>query len=1299
MGNSNFSGQFFWGFFRSNGIKIVSLFCHMLNKLFITTIIVVISINRGQSQSPASRVEKKIKWNLNQTFPEPVTNTFSIASHRFGTTILPSISSNFPTSTKVDIIFSDFEYESLSGFNTFKATKLKNLKGTIDPVTYHTMEGNKGFTGYYICPYKEVNGNYFILKSYKYTLKEGKPFSNGANAVGMKRVTSGSALATGQWFKFSVSQDGMYKIDASMLSAAGINLSAIDPRTIKIYGHQGGMLSEVNADFRNDDIPQNAIAVIGENDGKFNNSDFVLFYAQSPHKWNYEPARNRFVHKVNIYSDKTFFFLTFGGVNGLRMGTNGNGSNLTPDASFNWFDYFIFHEDEKENICNEGRIVMGERFDQNLIYSFNHNLPNITSNRSLNIYYYAGSTAAVNSELVLKINNNTASSINFNAYIPNYDCFDGKVGSGSVNITNPSAELSFSYNRPNTSSKAWLDYYELHCSRKLTFSEGFMTFQNIQSATATVAEYRLSNLPSSYQLFDVSDPLNVKIQEVFSDNSEYVFRGQPGGLVRRYVLNDGNTLSPVYEGTVANQNLHATGIIQFIIVSPPEFLDASNKLAEFHRTRDNLATLVVTPQQIYNEFSSGSQDISAIRDFFKHVYYSNTNPVNQLRYAMFMGDASFDYKDKIPNNSNFVPTYESEPNWDINTTYFCSDDFFGFLDPLDGQWAGNQKLEIPVNRLPVASAIEAMSMVDKIINYKNAASFGDWKNFVTLCADDADAGWEKDFVYDFEDIYTNIDTTFKNLNVRKVYIDAYRQQNLGSSQRYPEAQEAIKKEFEKGTLIFNYIGHGGEEYLATEKVIDIPLINSLKNINNLTVFFTATCEFSRYDDGKRKSAGEFVITNPNGGAIAMFTTVRVVYAYANTILTKYFWSDCAFTKIGGRWPTLGEVYKKLKNRNDQSENDWNFTLFADPALTMNYPENVVIIDSINQTAVKNQKDTIKALSKVKFSGHLEDLQGQKLTGFNGSILPTVYDKPTVFNTLSNDLPGQPIPFSLYSSILYKGENSVVNGLYSFSFVVPKDINYNYGFGKISMYAKNGTTDANGYFTDLVVGGASENAAKDVNGPKLELFVDDYSFVNGGLTDNTPLLLAKVFDENGVNTSGNGIGRDIVAIIDKGTSSEKRYVLNTFYQAELNSYTTGELAYQLEYLPDGNHTYTLKVWDVYNNSSEATINFIIRNKNEVVISNPMNFPNPFSKYTTFSFSHNMAGENLNIRISIISMSGQIVKEINTHLENSPGGVIEVEWDTEDNQNVRLASGIYFYRITVSTDDGRKTDKVEKLVILN
>jgi hypothetical protein len=1273
----------------------------MCKKIVSACIIVFLSLNTLWSQNVALQGTKKVNWNLNPSLKEPLCTDFSLANHKFGTALLPAFSLDFPTATKANITFSDFEYEVLNGFNTYRSVNLKQLKGSIEPSVFHTFEGNKGLSGFYICPFKEVNGTVYILKSFKYSIQDaGAAFVTGYNTMNKKRAASSSVLSSGQWMKFSVTQDGLYKIDASALSSAGFNLNSIDPKTIKLYGHQGDMLPEANAAFRYDDLPENAIQVIANNDNKFDDGEYILFYAQSPNKWKYVPAEGRFVHSVNIYSDKTFFFLTYGGSPGLRMQTNPNGSSLVADATYNWFDYMLFHDDDKENICNEGRVIMGEKFDQTLVYNFNHQIPNITTNKPLDVYFFAGALAPSNSALSMRVNNAPAVTSNFGIFVE-HDCYDSgnDIVKSSQTASGSSVDISFVYNKPNTASKAWLDYYELHCSRRLIFNEGFMPFQNTLSATANVAEYRLSGLPSSYQLFDVSDPVNVRIQDAFTDNGEFVFRAQPLGQVKRYVMNDGNVMTPNFEGTVTNQNLHATGVVQFIIISHPDFMDAANKLADFHRTRDNLAVLVVTPQQIYNEFSSGSQDISAIRDYLRHVYYSNTNPANQLRYAMLMGDASYDYKDKVKNNNNFVPTYEAEPKWGMNSSYFCSDDYYGYLDPGDGVWDDKQKLEIPVNRLPVASPSEAMGLVNKIIHYKDRASLGDWRTFVSFCADDADDIWEKIFVTDFEDIYRDIDTTYKNLNVRKVYLDAFKQQNLGGSQRYPEAQEAIKKEFEKGTLIFNYIGHGGEEYLAHEKVIDIPMINSLSNIDNLPVFFTATCEFSRYDDAKRKSAGEYVITNPNGGAVAMFTTVRVVGAYDNALLTKYFWSNCAFVKIGGKWPTLGEVYKNLKNRSDASDNDWNFTLFADPAITMDYPEHIIIIDSINQSGINNQADTIKALSKVKFSGHIENIQGQRMPDFNGSILPTVYDKQSVFNTLSNDLLNQPIPFSLYSSILYRGENSVTNGLYSFSFVVPKDINYNYGFGKISMYAKNGITDANGHYNGLVIGGSADNAAKDVTGPQLELFVDDYSFVSGGLTDNSPLLLARIYDENGVNTSGNGIGRDIVAIIDKGTANEKKYILNTFYQAKLNSYTTGDLRYQIEWLPEGTHTYTLKVWDVYNNSSEATIDFVIRSNEDLRIEHLLNYPNPFSTNTTFHFDHNRAGENLDIVITIMTISGKVLKTIEQSVLSASGHVSEIQWNGRDDYEDKPSKGVYIYRIVVTTEDGKKAEKVEKLVILN
>lgn len=1260
-------------------------------------------LNTTSGQSVASDVQKNVSWGAASASLSPYALNFGVADFSFNGQVLPAISENVITADRAQIVFSDLVYEPLSGYQDYIQKHLKSLKGSPDPVVQHTLEGNIIRTVFHLCPFKEENKQYFRLLSFKYKVLPGKPFSTSAEpGSSSKRAASNSVLSTGNWLKFSVTKDGFYKIDAAMLSANGVNLSSLDPRTLKLYTHQGGMLPEANSAFRYDDLPENAIQVIGESDGKMDNGDYILFYAQSPHKWKYNNALQRYVHETNIYSDKTFVFVTFGGTAGKRMSAKPDGNGLTANASYNWFDYLEIHEEELENICHEGRIVLGEKFDQKLVYNFTHSLPNISNNKMLQVYYAAGALATVNSNLVVKMNGVTTDVLDLPGLFNAEECFMENSSKAEISPLTP-LNLSFSYAQPNSGSKAWLDYYEIQCARDLKYSESFMPFRNIASASASVAEFRLSGLPSSYMLMDVSDPVNPALQYVFTDNGEWVFRYNTGGLIRQYALGDGNLSVPVFEGLVANQNLHATGVTQFIIVTHPEMASAANRLADWHRTRDNMSVKVVTPQEIYNEFSSGSQDISALRDYFRHVYYSNTNPVNQLKYVMFFGDASYDYKDKVANNTNFVPVYESEPKWNlpaIFTGYYCSDDFYGFLDSTDGSWSNTQFMEIAVSRLPVVSEAEANQMVDKIMAYKDKASFGEWRTFVSFCADDVDAGWETEFVSDFEGLYDGINNDYPNVNVRKVYLDAFKQQNLGGSQRYPEAQQAIKKEFEQGTLVFNYIGHGGEEYLATEKVLDIPLITSMNNIHSLPVFFTATCEFSRYDDAKRKSAGEYVITQPSGGAVAMFTTTRVVNSFDNFQLTKYFWESSVYTKTGNKWPTLGDVYKRLKNWPGANSNDRRFTLFADPALVMNYPEYVVKIDSFNSTSLQTGKDTLKALSKVTFKGHLEDLSGSLLSGFNGVVKPIVYDKPSLFKTLNNDnVPGAELPFELYSNVLYKGQSSVNAGKYEFSFVVPKDINYTFGYGRISMYADDQITDAWGNYKGMIVGGASSTAATDVTGPELELFVDDYSFVIGGLSDNTPLLLARVYDENGISTSGIGIGRDIVAIIDKGTVNEKRFVLNSFYTAKLNSYTTGDIRYQLEGLSDGKHTYTLKVWDVYNNSNEATIEFVVKNNDDLKLDHVLNYPNPFSSNTVFHFDHNHAGENLKVVVTILTVSGKVIKSIEENITNAPGHVAEISWNGKDEFEDRLSKGVYIYKMSVTTEDGKKAEKVEKLVILN
>ncbi len=1273
----------------------------MLKSSSLFLLIGLFYLNTINAQNVASTNQIILNWDFVTNLKEPRLNQSGLEFYQFNQVRLPAFTQSFLTNNRSKVEFFDLEYINLEKFQEFKNTYLSKFNDLFQPKILYTYEGANLYTVIKVPVFKKINNQIQYLKSFKYKLIAGEPVVN--SFASSKRTSNNSVLSTGKWFKFSVTKDGFYKLSKQQLTQAGINLAGINPKTIKLFGHHGGMLTEYNKLSTYDDIPENAIQIVGEEDGSFDDNDYIIFYAQSPHKWKYEPSLSRFKHELNVYSDQSFFFLTYGGLDGKRITLKSDGNNLTPDITFNWYDYYTFHDEEKENICNEGRIYLGERFDQTTSYSFNENIPNFTNNKELRIFYEAGAVSAAPSELSLSVNGNLLSTMNFASLSNEYDCFtDGGIKLTSTVLNSATNQLTFRYNKPLSGSKAWLNYYELHASRLLNFN-GFATFRNSLSNTYNIVEYQMNSLSQNHKVFDITDINNISEQQVVNSGSSAYFRSFSDSKIKEYAYFDGTFLTPDFVEEVPNQNLHNTGIVQYIIISPKEFLDASNKLANFHKS-NGMDVLVVTPQAIYNEYSSGSQDVVAIRDFIRHVYYKNNNPVNQLKYVLMMGDASFDYKNKMTGNTNFVPTYESEPKWNIpvafNRLYFCSDDFFCYLDSTDGDFGSEQKIEVSIGRMPVASAQEAMAMVDKVLHYKSVATLGEWRTNATLCADDMDAGWEEMFLTDFEKMSKGIDSTIKNLNVRKVYFDAFKQQNLSGSQRYPEVQEALKKEFESGTLVFNYVGHGGEQYLASEKVIDIPFINSLKNKDNLPVFFTATCEFSRFDDAKRKSAGEILFTNPNGGAIAMYTTTRLVFAGDNANLTFFFWENCAYVKIGGKWPTLGQIYKKLKNRDNPSDNDRMFAFFGDPAITMNYPENIVKLDSINGKMVGLANDTMKALSKMNFTGHVEDILGNKMTSFNGKVNSTFFDKKSNFLTLGNDNNSSSIlPFSLYTNVLFKGENSVQNGGFKISFIVPKDINYNYGTGRISLYADNNSTDAWGSELSVLIGGTNNNAANDVKGPELEMAIDDYSFISGGITNSSPILLAKLNDEHGINTSGNGIGRDIIAIIDIGTPQEKKYNLNAFYKATLNSYQSGEVEFKLEGISPGKHTYTLKAWDVYNNSSEQTIEFVVKSSDEFTIENLLNYPNPFSNKTVFHFDHNQLGENLNIVINIYTITGKVVKSIQHNAFNSKAHISEIEWDGKDEFGDKLSKGVYIYSISVSTENGKKAQKTEKLVILN
>lgn len=1099
-----------------------------------------------------------------------------------------------------------------------------------------------------------------------------------------------SILYAGTWSKIKLQQEGVYKIDYNFLQDLGLNPAQIDPRNLRIYGNGGGMLPEKNADTQYDDPMENAILVVGEEDGSFDPEDYILFYGQSPHQWTYNEASHRFSHSFNVYSDYTYYFITASLGTGKRIQQQMT-SLSTPTQTITSFIDHQFHELDERNLINSGRTWYGEIFDLSLSQNFDFSFPHIEIERQAIINIDFAARSSVSSRFDLFINEvdegrMSVSGINFFSSYPPF----ARAKSSSFNFLPDQDELKvkLEYIKPNSSSLAWLNYIELIAWRSLIFDGGQLSFRTVDFVNVSeILNYEIDLQTDAAFLWDVSDPLNVKNQEFQKNVNELSFVQDALSLKEYILFDDQSFLIPEDDGMLSNQNYHAIPVSDLIIISPSEFRSQAERLANFHADHDGLTYCIVEPRKLYNEFSSGAPDISAIRNFVKHQY-DKANEGEEPLYLLLFGDASFDYKNKIPGNNNFVSTWESINGVDIGTSYM-SDDYFGLLDDNEGAHL-NAALDIGIGRLPVSSLEEARVVVDKILHYSgnDPDVFGSWRNKVCLIGDDQDYNT---YVSDSESIANIIENLCPTVNIDKIYFDAYPQESTPGGERYPAVNEAINQSVEKGVLVVNYIGHGGETGWAHERVLELEDINAWSNYDKLAVFITATCEFTRLDDPERKSAGEFVLTNPNGGGIALFTTTRATSSGGNFQLNKNV-INFMFKPTVNHENRLGDVVCASKNAIGNTVNSQKFVLVGDPALRMAIPQDSLAILKINNQNIEIETDTLNALAQVSIEGSVYDFDGNKRTDYNGILYPMVFDKKSKIKTLAQDNDSFEQEFSLMNNILYKGKSSIVNGDFSFSFVVPKDITYNYDFGKISLYASDDVSDACGYYNNLVIGGYDEEAENDISGPEILLYMNDVGFSSGDEVNPNSTLLAYLSDVSGINTVGNGIGHDIVAVLDEQTSVS--YVLNDFYEAELDDFTSGKIEYPFSNLENGIHSLELKAWDVHNNSSTTSIEFIITASDELSIQQLMNFPNPFINETHFQFELNQDHTLLQIEIQIFNLNGKKVRSIT----KTNYGSKNIVWSGDSDNGAKLSAGIYVYRLIVKKDNGEQAQKMEKLLII-
>ncbi|MCD6067402.1 MAG: hypothetical protein K0S33_2228 [Bacteroidetes bacterium] len=1172
-----------------------------------------------------------------------------------------------------------------------------------------------------ICVFRKNNsGSYDKLISYFVTWKPKvsaeKNFSINATAA---TYANSSVLASGDWYKIGITQNGIYKLDRQFLSSLGMNVTGIDPRNIQIYGNGGRILSEKNSDFKYDDLNENAIVVDGENDGSFDNSDYILFYGKGPDQWEFNPQNAndlKYTFIKHFYSDTAYYFITIGNTFGKRVQQKtslAGAENYTTTT----FDDFGFHEVDGQNLIKSGREFYGESFDILTQHSFNFSFPNMVQ----------GDTVFAKASVVGR---NTSATTQFNLTLPGnqsmlipcgptcaaYTCAIGVENSGFKKyIANSPSSFNLTISKQTASSVGWLNYVRLNVRRNLQYAGAQLYFRDSRTyAPGRISKFGIVS-SSDLTIWDVTDHLNVAEQQALHSGSQYEFVAQTDTL-REYVAFANNSfLAATAFGKIANQNLHSlTQDYDYIIITHPSFKSQALELAQLHQLYDTLDYVIATPQEIYNEFSSGAQDITALREFVRMLYKRATV---KPRYLLLFGDGSYINKTGTAGgNTNFIPTYQS-----ANSLAFIAskttDDFFGLMDDSEGAIPGTDLVDIGIGRLPVKNTQEATAMVEKVKHYylqqgdinqtttacdnSSYTTFGDWRNWITFLADDAEAGplsaWELMFVSQHSETFAtqvqSIDPTF---NIDKIYLDAYQQYSTSGGQKYPDAEAALNRRIQKGSLIVNYSGHGGELQLTSEGVVDVNIVNGWKNLNNLPMFVTATCEFSRFDDPARTSCGEYVLLNSQGGGICLFTTTRIAFSSdADNLCPPFF--DAALHELNGWFPRTGDIIRLTKQGSNRSYT--HFALLGDPAVTLAYPKQRVFTTEINaQPVVAGGNDTLKALSKITIKGFVGTKDSVKLTGFNGIVFPTVFDKPSQLATLGNDQgPGGVINFTMQKNVLYKGKSSVTNGDFEFTFIVPKDINYQFGPGKISYYAHNGSIDAAGYYDDIIVGGSDPNAPIDNAGPQIRLFMNDDNFVFGGTTNESPKIYMTMFDSSGINTVGNGIGHDITAVLDN--SATNPMVLNDFYESNTNSYQAGKLYYPLSGLGEGSHTLDAKVWDVQNNSSTAHTEFVVAPSADMALKHVLNYPNPFTTRTKFFVEHNQCCVPLEMLVQIYTISGKIVKTIQTAVQNEGYRIEGIDWDGKDDYGDKIGAGVYIYRIKLKSADGKSAEKIEKLVILN
>lgn len=1167
-----------------------------------------------------------------------------------------------------------------------------------------------------------------------------------------------SLFVSGQWVKIGVTQPGIYKIESAQLTSLGLLGTPFPANSLRIYGNVGGMLSE-KVDSNYDNVLVELPIETGPN--------YVLFYADGPHQWNYDSSNRQFTFIKNLYADTAWYFIT--------ISTSGHPkriSNTIPDTrpnftTINTYTDFYGYENNRLNLLSSGKEWLGENFTaNNATRTFSLPWPNALSNSTLQLYsHLTARSIGAASRFTITLNGQSAQNISLSGVSGGLLDDYGReaktlspIALSSLGNTN-SLSVQFQFSGNANGAEGWLNRFSLQGLKRLippNPNQGFyytITRENTgrntgflpsdSTALIRIAAPLNNGNPTVFsadtRVWNITNPINPTLVETTNIGSEITYKHSVVILEKFACFNPSQALTPIIPSNqlVPNQNLlglakgnsinpgtgnntQNNGINDYngIIVVHPSLSSEANRLAAFHQSQYGYKDIVITATQFYNEFGGGIPDPAAIRNGIK-LFYDYSAPASTangktLQYVVLFGAGTYDPKNILQNTQynerNLIPTFQSSNSLSPLLSY-TSDDFYAMLNNGDDvNQLNDAPLSIAVGRIPVGNLTEANQYINKLIRYhqvpnntnNNSTNLTDnaWRSQLVFIADDKDQNLH---LNDAESIANTALSVNPTLNTSKIYLDAYPLLSGAGGARYPSVSDAIVNQVLSGALIVNYSGHGNHLRLSEEAVISLNEINRFNNPDKLPLFITASCDFDPFDQPGKPSIARPLLYGNNNGAIALLTTTRLVFAYSNRIMNQNF-IRAALEPVPQNnnsnnphlYRSLGEAVRVAKNLSNQSNaqtsgdplNSRKFVLLGDPALQLALPELPIQVTEIkekNTGRIIPLTDSLLALNTYIIKGQVNQANGNLSSDYNGIVTVQFFDQPLTVYTLGNSPESPKTSYTTEKTILFNGKASVTNGMFTIECKIPRDISFGPNKANLKFFAQRvnstNTQPAAGALS-MRMAGNTVNTTRDTTGPEIVVLLNDEAFKNGGITSENPILIAKLYDTSGINATGNGIGHDIVLVING--DQRNSIVLNSFFSNELNEYQRGTLRYQLAELPPGKHQIQLKAWDLVNNSSTATLDFVVSKKEQLQIAAVRNFPNPFKSLggkTVFAFEHNQPNTDLEVNIDIVNAAGAAVQQIRRTVNTQGTRNIEISWDGTTQQGRKCLPGIYYYQLKV------------------